>query len=96
MQKIGEALEKLLKKLPEAQKKLKGFESEEIWADEIDPAGRSRVYNYANGTVYVETESPAYAQELTFNSESLAERLNKRIGEKIIKNIRVRIGSLKK
>ena len=95
MKNIGQVLEDVLKKLPEAQKKIKGFRTEEFWK-EIESSGRSRVYNYSNGTVFVETDNPSFAQELSFSKKQMIERLNRLIGEPLVKDLRIRIASITK
>ncbi len=81
----------------------KGEDSEELQRQQIifscweEAAGKRiaravKPYKFERGTLYVCTESSSWAQEISFIKPELIRKINEKIGENLVANIRCRIG----
>ncbi len=90
---VREAIESLMKGLPAAGRKIKGYESADIWEKQI--AAGSWAYKFNGGTLFVATENPSLAQQINFSKEQKIERLNRLAGNQAVKDIKVKVSSRK-
>lgn len=88
-----EILKHIIKRSPALKKRLGGVEVEENWGPVADPKGKSWVSGFNSGVLKVVTEDPSFGQELHFNKKKLIEDLNILVGEKIVKDIKIKIGT---
>lgn len=65
-----------------------------LWGEVVDVrAGKhTQAIKIRNHTLYVETSSPAWAQELSFFKKEMIDKFNKQAGEEAIRDIRFRAG----
>ncbi len=93
MEILREILEKIIQKTPQLRKRFKGNEAIILWTEIIDKEKVSWAEDFNDGDLYVATESPHYARTLKFERENIKKKLNNKIGEDIVKNIKIRISS---
>lgn len=55
-------------------------------------AGHSRALRVDGGRLFVEVDSPVWAQELTLMKRTIVRQLNTRIGEQVIENVHFVLG----
>lgn len=62
------------------------------WAEAVGPkiAVKSQAVKIIKGVLYIKAESPVWSQQLSLMSEELKEKINQRLGKKIVKQIRFR------
>ena len=93
---VSEVLERVLKKLSIEQKigELKALNSwREVVGEKIYK--HSRPFSIKKGLVFVKVDNSGWLAELTYLKEKIISEFNKREGEKIIKDIYFRLGSIK-
>lgn len=97
MMPIRDALDGLVRRLG-LSKRAGGFRIMELWADVAGPqiARRTAPVRVADGILFVDVESPAWASQLTFMKHELVDRLNAKAGEVYVRDIRFRSRSLRK
>lgn len=57
-------------------------------------AAHARAERVVRGTLYVVTDSPAWAQQLHLLRRSLVERVNRGLGAEVVREVRLRAGTL--
>ncbi len=90
---LGKVLEETLERM-EIKKTLREKLALFIWEEAVGPdlAGHTRPARVERGVMTVETSSPAWSQQLTLLKPGLLEAINKRLGERLIKDLRFHSG----
>jgi hypothetical protein len=85
---IKELIQRILK-VYNLEKPLRRHSSVFIWNDIIENGIRkkTKAVSYKDGNLFVEVESSTLRNELLFKKEGFIQELNKRVGEKAVKNI---------
>ncbi len=88
---IREALEKTIKEMGLRQ----GIEqcaAVSCWSEAVGQkiAEKSKAHKIIKGTLYVKAKNPIWSQQLSLMSEELKNKLNEKMGNKIVKQIRFR------
>ncbi len=88
VERIGEVLEKSLKRLALATR----LDEYGVWPVWNDVVGKSIALNaqpekIRNGTLFVKVASPVWMQQLQYMKEMIAEKLNRRLKSEVVKNI---------
>lgn len=96
MEKIEKSIDNFLKNL--SQKKLKEIE---VWnfLNEILPEKYKENFvfeNIKNGVIFLRTSSPFIKNEICFLKNEIIEKINKKINENFIKDIKIRGGDEKR
>ncbi len=67
-----------------------GWRAVEVWADAVGDviSAHARATRFSDGTLYVEVESPAWIQELSFLRLEIVEKLNAAVGQKAVSKLR--------
>lgn len=67
-----------------------------LWEEVVDKSisKNAAAVKVSNGTLYVTTSSPTWAQELTFLKQDIIEKFNDKAGREVIRDIRFRTGTL--
>lgn len=94
-EKIDSILEKVLSKL-NLGIKVKQYQIWEVWDSVVgEPIARqAQPHQIKNMILWINVSSSTWMQQLEFMKQQIIDRLNERIGEKVIKDIRFRIGEL--
>lgn len=93
METLRSAVEGLVKKMPIVERQLKGYAAADAWQEEIDKKGKSWVQRFSGGILFVATESASFCQEVCFGKDKMIEELNKKAGEPVIKDIKIKVGT---
>jgi len=90
MKRINRPLEQLLMRL-RLQEPMEGWKAVDLWAEVAGErvASRTRAVGFRDGTLYVRVESAAWMNELTYLRLQFLRELNKRIGDDLVKEIRL-------
>jgi hypothetical protein len=91
----GEVLHTLLQRVdPEHQ--LRGYRLWAYWEEEVGAsiARRARPARFRNGILFVNVTTHAWLQELQFMKEDIRERLNRRVGAALVRDIFFASGTL--
>ena len=88
MDHIQKALHEILADGPLAEG-LAGWRAVELWPSIVGQqvSARTRALRFSEGRLYVEVESPAWRQELSFLRHSISEKLNRELGADIVTGI---------
>lgn len=75
-----------------------GHRAVDIWEEVAGPAvaKKTAAVRVAGDVLYVDVDSPVWASQLTFMKADLLERINSRIGEEVLRDIRFRSRSIKR
>ena len=86
---LGDALKSVLQRI-DPDKCLKAYRVWVFWAEEVGEAiaTRAQPAELRGGLLSVRVNSPAWMQELHFMKDTIRERLNSRLGEELIRDIR--------
>ena len=81
-------LRNVLKRI-DPEKRLPAFEVWNFWNDIVGDAlaQRAQPSGYRNGVLFVTVATHAWMQELQFMKDAMLERLNERLGSKLIRDI---------
>ena len=90
MEKAGNIIEKLLAAFPAAEKNILGNNIEKFWSD-IEGVRDSWVERFASGVLFAASENPATSQEMVFRKDGIIKKINKRLGQEVVKDIKIRI-----
>lgn len=87
--KLEEAIADLVSSLG-IKRKIEGYSIIRLWSEVVGDriAENAQPKEVKNGTLFVSTVSPAWAQELTFLRSRLREQLNRRVGKNVVRDIR--------
>jgi predicted nucleic acid-binding Zn ribbon protein len=93
-EKIGQVLEKSLKRL-DLGGRLTDYGVWPIWNETVGAviARNAQPERIRNGTLFVSVSSPTWMQQLQFVKEMIADKLNERIGQEIVKSIFFVVGN---
>jgi hypothetical protein len=93
-EKIGQVLEKSLKRL-DLGGRLTDYGIWPIWNETVGSviARNAQPERIRNGTLFVSVSSPTWMQQLQFVKEMIANKLNERIGQEIVKSIFFVVGN---
>jgi predicted nucleic acid-binding Zn ribbon protein len=88
---VGDALNKMLKSLG-LDKYAKQAEAAQVWPEVVGEriAEVTQVVTVENGVMRVSVRDSLWIQELSFLKNEIISRLNERLGDEIIKDIRLR------
>jgi predicted nucleic acid-binding Zn ribbon protein len=94
-EKVDSILEKVLSSL-NLGIKVKQYQIWEVWDSVVGEhiAGQAQPHQIRSMILWVTVSSSTWMQQLEFMKQLIIDRLNERIGEEVIKNIRFRIGEL--
>jgi hypothetical protein len=72
------------------KRRIEGYSIIRLWSEVVGDriAENAQPKEVKNGTLFVSTVSPAWAQELTFLRSRLREQLNRRAGKNVVRDIR--------
>ena len=86
----------LLKDILQRDKSLRGLNAVLLWDDVVDKKiqKHTRPIKLQRGALYVMTDSPVWAQELNFFKKEIIDKINDKAGEKIVKDIRFKVGGI--
>ena len=101
MARNGELLDKILKKVFRKLKKIGRFTQEEIGGFWVGAAGEdagkhSRVVSIRRGVLFVNVDDSSWLYELTLKKKELKIALGEKLKGKVLKDIRFRIGEIKR
>lgn len=90
---LGKVLEETLERM-ELKRALREKLALFVWEETVGPdlARHTRPARVQRGVMTVETSSPAWSQQLTLLKPGLLEAINKRLGERLIKDLRFHSG----
>ncbi|HHV61159.1 MAG TPA: DUF721 domain-containing protein [Firmicutes bacterium] len=91
---IGSVLEKNLKQLG-ISNRINEKRAVQIWFDEVGPeiARATRALDSRDGILFVAVKTSTWAQQLALLKGELLVKLNRRLGRRVIKDIKFRVGS---
>jgi len=94
-EKVDSILERALSKL-NLGIKVKQYQIWEVWDSVVGEhiARQAQPHQVRNMILWITVSSSTWMQQLEFMKQLIIDRLNERIGEKVIKDIRFRIGEL--
>ena len=94
-EKIGPILERLLSGL-NLGIKVKQQQIWDVWNNVVGEhiARQAQPHHIRNMILWVNVSSSSWMQQLEFIKHTIVERLNRQIGEQVIRDIRFKIGSL--
>jgi len=94
-EKVDSILERALNKL-NLGIKLKRYQIWEVWDSVVGEhiARQAQPHQIRNMILWITVSSSTWMQQLEFMKKQIIDRLNERIGERVIKDIRFRIGEL--
>ena len=94
MQKIGSSLQGLIHRLG-LETGMRGWKAVELWPEVVGEkvADRSRAVEFREGTLVVAVNHPSWMSELMFLRHRLVAELNRRLGEEIVREIRLELDS---
>jgi predicted nucleic acid-binding Zn ribbon protein len=89
MERIGNPLRDLLQRL-RLTEPLTGWRAVELWPSVVGErvAARTQALSFREGVVFVEVESAAWMNELTYLKRRLIRDLNEKLGEDLVRDIR--------
>jgi len=95
LEKLGEILEKSLKRL-DLSAKMAEYGVWPIWNDIVGPtiARNAQPEKIRHGTLFVKVASPMWMQQLQYTKEMMTEKLNQTLGRGVVKNIFFFVGKL--
>jgi predicted nucleic acid-binding Zn ribbon protein len=90
VRKIGGPLQDLLSRLDLADP-MTGWRALELWPEVVGErvAARARAVSFRDGQIWVEVESAAWMNELTYLRDRIAKELNARLGGEVVRGIRL-------
>lgn len=93
MESLSPALSKVINATGLRQRFLIGM-APMIWSEAVgeEIARRSRIDKVKNGVLFVVTENSVWSQELTYLKPKLIEKLNEKLGEPVVKDLRFSTG----
>ena len=96
MEKLGQILENSLNRL-HLGGKLTDYRVWPLWNETVGPtiARNAQPEKIRHGTLFVKVSSPVWMQQLQYMKEMIAEKLNQRVGEEVVKNIFFVVGTIK-
>jgi len=66
-----------------------------IWQEELaELAKHAQICNFREGKLVVEVDNPVYMQELSGKKKSIIEKVNRRMGKRLIVEVRFRLGRI--
>ena len=95
MERLGEILEKSLKRLDLAGR-LTEYSVWPIWNETVGPtiARNAQLEKIRHGTLFVRVTAPTWMQQLQYMKEMITEKLNQRMGKEVVKNIFFVVGKV--
>lgn len=92
---LGDLLESAVGR-PAIIKQLKARRAMRLWAECVGAllAEKCRPSSYGNGRLIVTAKSSAWAQELQFHKETIRQRFNELVGEELVSDVRIQVGSI--
>jgi predicted nucleic acid-binding Zn ribbon protein len=92
---VGTILERLFTRL-KLGGKMKQYQIWDVWDSVVGPhlALQAQPHKIRNMVLWVNVSSSTWMQELEFMKHLIIERLNEHIGEKVINDLRFRIGEI--
>ena len=95
MEKLGEILQKSLKRL-DLSLKLEEYGIWPIWNEIVGAtiARNAQPEKIRNGTLFVKVSSSTWMQELQYMKEMISQKLNQRLGRDVVKNIFFFVGKV--
>ncbi len=94
MDKIGAPLKDLLSRLHLSVPML-GWRAVEVWPEAVGSrvAARARAVAFRDGTLFVEVDSATWMNELGYLKHHMVTELNRRLGEEVVREIRLQPAS---
>jgi predicted nucleic acid-binding Zn ribbon protein len=91
MEKITQPLRELLDKL-RLSDPMTGWQAVDLWPETVGEriAAHARASAFRDGTLIVEVDSTAWMNELTYLERRIKTQLNRRIGDDVVRAIRLR------
>lgn len=88
---LKEALEQTIKKMG-LKRGLNENRAVAVWAEAVGKkiASKSRAVKIVKGTLHVKAESPVWSQQLALMAEGIKEKINQKLGDVVVKQIRFR------
>ena len=88
---IKEALERTIKEMGLRQG-IEQCEAISCWSEAVGQkiAEKSKAHKIIKGTLYVKAKNPIWSQQLSLMSEDLKKKINEKMGNKVVKQIRFR------
>lgn len=66
-----------------------------VWQEEVgELAKHAQIGNFREGKLVIEVDNPVYMQELSAKRKSIMDKVNKRMGKKLIAEVRFRVGRI--
>ena len=95
IEKVGEILDQSLKRL-ELAGRLSDYGVWPIWNDTVGPmiARNAQPEKIRNGTLFVKVSSPIWMQQLHYMKDTIADKLNQKLGREAVKNIFFYVGKV--
>ena len=92
MERIDAPLRDLIRRLG-LEPGMRGWKAVELWPDVAGTrvAERSRAVDFRDGTLVVAVDHPAWMNELMFLRRRFTAELNRRLGEEIVREIRLEL-----
>jgi predicted nucleic acid-binding Zn ribbon protein len=89
VQGVASVLQHLLRDLG-LEDQVLGWRAVQEWAEAVGPqvARRTRAARFADGTLWVEVESSAWMQELSFLQRQALQQLERRLGGRYVRRLR--------
>jgi predicted nucleic acid-binding Zn ribbon protein len=92
-QRVSEVLERLVSSMG-IQKRIGEHRAWQLWPEVVGPAisSRTRIIQVKRGIMLVAASSPAWAQELTYIKRDILAKMNDRLGDSPLNDIRFVVG----
>lgn len=92
---LGELIERAVGR-PAIVSQLKARRAMKLWAHCVGEglADKCRPSSFVGGRLTVVAKSSAWAQELQFHKETIRQRFNDLVGEDLVDDIRIQVGSI--
>jgi len=96
MEKITDILDRSLKKVPRASRRLEDYAIWSIWNDTVGPtvARNAQPEKLRDGTLFVKVSAPTWMQQLQYMKELITEKLNERLQRSVVRKIFFVVGTL--
>jgi len=81
---------------PAIIKQLKARRAMRLWAECVGAvlAEKCRPSSFSDGRLIVTAKSSAWAQELQFHKATIRQRFNELVGEELVSDVRIQVGSI--
>ena len=95
MQRLGDILDRTVKRLP-LRRKLDDYALWTIWDDTVGPAvaRNAQPERIRNGTLFVKVRAPTWMQQLQYMKDIIMEKLNQRLEREVVTNIFFVVGEI--